>query len=618
MRNVWICCITALLLFTTLLLSQFFNFGPTPALSKSPQLSFVQDDALSFVTPRVTRATVHGGQRGASSPPIADCSSSIGVPLPQHVESVVLADTRSVTVHTSLTHPSCHAEQWLRASGTAKEKGINDKYYRPGWNCFKHGGVYNPGHARNRGRYLTLRNVTYVGGRFYLPGLASLANERDALDSLGVLRKRANPNEYVLKYSGHFTMVSGEWPQNVIDEIKVVATEPPAPLRTLPFRHFDVGYFQPPTDYLAMYHVIVEIVLTAFHRLADRALCAECARGDAGTLVLTSRPIKSKWGFKPMSCNRSLHRCLTIPQWGRMLAAVVGGDHNVYGLRAADAQFASTLSAWRAPTDEGRLLDGFHMDELRVGNPTHCEPLWGPDAFFAEMAPHDTTAYWECQRVLYAFRSFILRESALRKLPQRHEALCSHKKLVDDTPVGLLDPLTQKRHVRVLFTSRKGDWARYIVNEDEVFGAIEQHVRLLYANRDDFAAEVIRVRFNGTFEDQAELVHNSTTIFIGNHGANLIPSMYLRPNAAVITLSFSNPGFYPFSVFPSWLWWRDITIEQECNRRLWKGKCRWSEGNNNDMLVSPEQLKTILVTIDSFIKMQFETPKVLPNKLFNA
>lgn len=587
--------------------------------------------------------------------------------------------------HESLPHPSCLAEHHLGKqqstsqvvhppSGSDNRWLVGKHYAKPEWNCFKHGG-HRPGYRRagidgKGGDYLTLENVVYYQGVFFLTSRSALTGADGS--------KIHSP----LRFSGYFSMVSGNWPQLVTTEFPFSEWEklprhikeaverraardehrgspggntnaPNVPESSLlnqegqsPPHSLSVlnhVYFQPPTDYMSHYHVVVEVVLPAFHRLWKEGFHRRLGKSDPPSsqwpYVITGRPSHTKHGFKKKACALIHERCLDT-HWGRMFQALMhqqpGNSSypdlpSIIGLRAQDPQLAYVADMTskvrqqllKTATQNGGVggppgrstFPALFIRKLFIGNPTHCEPLWGPDPYYAETAGasvKQTQSFIECQEVLAAFRQFYLSwayQSPTLDGADRDRKLLQESKY--DSPITVrADP------IEIVWTSREGDWARWVVNEADVVEAMRKHLRSRYPPGNALGyrlgedatrlvksgVRVLKLQ-NGTLESQLRLINQRTTIFIGNHGANLIPSLYLRPNAAVITLSLSHPGFYPFSVFPSWLHWRDMVIEQECNRRLWK-KCKWSDPQNNDMKVSEEQLSRLLRFIDELLVAQ--------------
>lgn len=386
--------------------------------------------------------------------------------------------------------------------------------------------------------------------------------------------------------------------------------------------------------------------------------------------------------------------------------------------KSEDVQKVSRLLGRLSSRDRTVL----YLDKLLVGNPTHCEPLWGPDPFFAESIAEDQyirgippsppsslssstssspasypptstpqftttsgsgsasgsftprsptiqqgswlrqameqpaiknnnkqhqrsvrqlydafiTSFQSCQRVHWAFREHTLID-AVQEIKTRRENIQKRTTEVVMAPASEESAATGNSKVidtsvdgvHVVFTSREGDWARQL-NEEAIIAAIEAlftsknkknvpNAPPLSNVKNPYQGATIRkVKFTdskGSYHklfSEAQLDVKRTTIFIGNHGANLIPSLYLRPNAGLITLSFDTPGFYPFSVFPTWLHVRDLHIEQACNKRLQKGKCKWSSGNNNDMVATEGQIRRIVEYVEEIVRLQTTAPRARP------
>ena len=573
--------------------------------------------------------------------------------------------------HKSLPHPSCLAEETLRSGklGDHVTLGITPgvrfevkKYYsRPKWNCFKHGGHYNPGYSRKEGDYLTLENVVYHRGVYFQATASGEMEEK----------------EMVIPFSGYFSMVSGNWPQLVTNEFHIAGSLPSDLKGKLNFsseddyQQVEVAYHQPPTDYLSHYHVVVEIVATAFHRMwregyhRNVVAVPEDTRHHGVTTaspldparpavtVLTSRPMHTRYGFKPKACALVQEGCLST-HWGRMFSVIfnrtlmsgappvevekrndaedallsTATNHSsseerwIYGLRSEDPQFtvvANIESKMRKDLNQDKKSSKsrevppsasskpMFIRRLLVGNPTHCEPLWGPDAFYVEAAAaevKETESFRDCQRLLFGFRTFYLKWAFGYGVEE-------HAPYGFDIPIQY-DKQRAGDQIEVLFATRKGDWARFITNEDFLIARVRRHLvskypaALIAQDPERNVVDGVRaVKFaNGTLESQIRDVNERTTIFLTNHGANIVPSLYMRPNAGLITMSLSSPGFYPFSVYPTWLHWRDIEIDQVCNRRLFPKQCKLSAANNNDNKVNDQQMEVILRFIDQILEAQ--------------
>lgn len=517
------------------------------------------------------------------------------------------------------------------------------EYSRPDFNCYKHGGHYDPGLPRRGGPHdaspevathlhrLVLHDVYYWNGEWY----QLLRNSEDREETI------------VVPFAAYFPMVSGNWPQPTVDRITIhKVVRPPWPSGLTPITK-RVGYLQPPTDFLSVYHVAVETIFPMFHTLHESALPV----GEVA--VVTSRPRASVYGFKDNGCTLSFEKCMDTV-WGAMyLALTVASNEQargllqgsiapssllaschrnssnacVYGLLREHQQMHHDIPISRTQPfiphhDDANLL---RFESFYVGNPTHCEPLWGGDPHYAEIVaqrhsirgntnevgrgdggnhqladqrsinssiPMETfiSSYMSCQGALRAFRTTFV-ELASRL-----------------TPVALLPlSISTQTPVHIVLTSRKGDWARQLLDEDELVHMLSNHVAARYPR----GSTVRAIKFGGSLAEQLDVQLNiaSTTIFIGNHGANLLNSIFLRPNSGLITLSLRNPGFYPFSLFPEWLHVRDLVTEQMCNRRLFKGKCRWMEGNNNDMFLNDAQRRLLLTHVDAIVAEQQQRPR---------
>lgn len=431
----------------------------------------------------------------------------------------------SVDTHHSAEHPTC--------LGCVHYKSIHhsqplEKSHKD-CGCYKHGGHYNPGYPRDKGTYLTLHNVIWFEGKIY----AEISTPRK------------------LYYSGHFTMVSGNWPQLVVNEVEVLPLSelPASPMNRT--KEADVAYLQPPTDFLSVYHVQVETTLPMWHRLLDRII------SGTPTFAFTSRPKHTRYGFKPQSCHEGAVCLQTL--WGKMYTMALGGPSYLVGLEKDPISY--------------------RVRSLRVGNPTHCEPLWGPDAWYTNVTS----------------------TSLLPMLPECHN-LFSQFKMFYAKAAGVIEPLMipigPQDLGRILFVSRRGAWARHIVNEEELL----VQLRAVYPGLVDV------IQFKGNLTEQLVPL-TSTGVMIAGHGAGLFQSIYLRPGAGIVTLSLYYPGFYPLVTIPKGLFWEDVLCDQICNLRLWKGKCKLSQANNNDVKMTPRQMQEALLAVERIRKRQAGRPR---------
>lgn len=620
-------------------------------------------------------------QRPKSDDDVVVQLSSISTPVPRSIpffersatSAVVVSPQRdaaresggAVTVVPSLPHPSCiamsvvtaHVPHPPVAQGSMYQRRtpvplpLHHEYLReyshPEFNCFKHGGHYTPGLVRKGAtaahsvskdaeylRRVVLHDVYYWNGDVY------------AIDAAAAVR-----NDKTVRFAAYFPMIGGNWPQPVVDELTVRHVPAPPWGDHARVVELPTAYFQPPTDYASVYHTTVETILPMFHTLIQDNRTRLSAQG--GVSVITSRPRYARYAFKETGCTKRLEQCVETV-WGTMMMAVTvaaspeerrqllsgtssdvrriaqahmsagNGVPLIYGLRSTDQQLRSAPSSAEYPFVDGvDPTTVLHIRRLLVGNPTHCEPLWGGDPMYAELlaqrhsirgsdsSQHQVLSsaqrpasiekavllefnrsYEDCQSTLQAFREFFVEH-----VVESQNRLQSRSPLIvaQDTPV------------RIVLTSRKGDWARQLLDEDEIVALLRAHLQSRYA-----AGSSVRVvKFSGGLKDQLvdQLILMDTTIFIGNHGANLLNSIFLRPNAGVITMSLRNPGFYPFSLYPQWLHVRDLVAEQMCNRRVNKGKCRWNEAHNNDMYLTPGQKELLLKMVDDIVAAQQMSPR---------
>jgi hypothetical protein len=426
-------------------------------------------------------------------------------------------------------------------------------------------------------------------------------------------------------------------------------------------------------------HASSTTVLALWSRMVERARQRRVnddekrprrCRAALPAVVVTSRPPFASFGFKKGSCKHGASACLGTV-WATMYATLFsfvaehGGaatESHAIGSRWCSAHgdswlgvFASNASAAaRGRTvvlglddgEGGRAQGGAlqpvrYFDELYVGYPTHCEPLWGPDPVLINTstllrAGNGTRrgtsmarlAVEECDLLLWIARDVLVRAAASALgAPFASADVAVREK----TPAPPL----------VLFASRRGDWARDVVNEDEFLSGIDAfiHARFCGTNEDQQPAELhprcractpvpggrrchVRVaRFGGPLERQIATVLDGATIFVAPHGANILPSLFLPANAALITLDSLPEGFYPYGVCPSWLHWRRVVTDRVCNRRLDAnrgGRCRVRSANNDDLSVSSAQAARVHELIAEVATLQQTAPKVSPYPSLNS
>lgn len=475
-----------------------------------------------------------------------------------------------------------------------------------------------------------------------------------------------------LPLAGAYTMVTGNWPQSLYTEVELhgmpqalvlkgvceqpertdAAVDDDASTTTASFlkkcverqradptvRCAALGYHQLPTDFISSYHVVAEVLLdmfsavTAWRSMASAALRSVAAGARSGKatgatsargkglpalepgLVLTQRPTYSRHGFKANSCKHGASKCLTTA-WARLYRWAF---ERALGQPAAGAEAITKRGSFADAGGDGRewivgLAESqqeaargpVFLGEVVVGYPTQCESLWGPDAAFVDRAAQVGTRllraadeYVACQRVHWELRQAALRNAYAAAAGAG--AGGGGGAPMDDSPVAA----SASAPVHIFWASRKGDWARYVSNEDAVVAHLRGHVQQKYGA----ASSVQSLKLNGSLPAQIRAVHAATSIYVANHGANLLGTLYLRPNAGVVVLNLAAPGFYPFSVFPDWLHTRRMSIKQVCNPRLQPPKCVMSNPNNNDNSVTPEQLEALVAAVDSIVHEQRAHP----------
>ena len=322
------------------------------------------------------------------------------------------------------------------------------------------------------------------------------------------------------------------------------------------------------------------------------------------------------------------------------------------------------------------------FDTLHAGYPPYCEPLWGGDPIFlnesAELlraAPRMLRAsVRECDLLLWATRGVLVSASrqAIARAQQQGGAAVgtssSPSSSVVDRPVvaARRGPGRRPSPPVVLFSTRRDDWARDVVNEEDVLRRLDAHIHRQYcgaaargggvddascgcdpaavgsaidvARRNQAASDnannnnnksssslvtprtychIQVVKFGGSLQSQVARVLVNATVFIGPHGANLLPTLFLPPNGGVITLD-ADPknGFFPYGTFPSWLHWRRLALDRTCNRRLDANRksCKVRSANNDNLVVSRAQEQRLADYLDEIVRAQYVSAKAAPFK----
>jgi hypothetical protein len=139
-------------------------------------------------------------------------------------------------------------------------------------------------------------------------------------------------------------------------------------------------------------------------------------------------------------------------------------------------------------------------------------------------------------------------------------------------------------------------------------GPLEEQIRLIgLADAEDLSASLEDVDASSRPDSSRQ---RRPVIFIGGHGANLLPSVFLPPNAGLISLDMSNIGFYPYGIVPPWLHWRRVVVDSVCNPRLRGGCGKKSTANNRDLHASEAQLQAIVNAVGDILRAQLQSPKL--------
>ena len=486
-------------------------------------------------------------------------------------------------------------------------------------------------------------------------------------------RMATSVRRVTVKLAGMFSMVSGNWPQTVTSEVSLRSPANDAEWRLLlsrggingvaaaghdaGSRHQGAGaaayyYYQGQTDFISTFHVVVEVVLPMLHTLMRQGLLpalsppgANVSEGTATAAALSffaprltaanvtsiiMRPSFSRHGFKPNSCKHGPDLCLNT-EWAKMYLSVLAF--------AASGLTSPSSSSPHRPLGREASLDGLvHLQSTNgaggrmeagrgvlVGYPLHCESLWGSDAILIhEAMRHDALLRGQAAYAVpgHRHREAVFPESSRRAAADCDRALWMLRTIallpVATVPLPAVQELNdavdvRRDGIRILWSSRSGDWARHIVNETEVLSDLRSWLGAAFGPGTDYnlprsSLTVEAIRFSGDFKRiAARVAARNVTLFVGPHGANLLPLVYLRRNAAAVTLDAVAAGFMPYVTAPTWIHWRRVIVSQACNPRTSPGgggKCKWSNFNNNNMLITGAELRRIRAAIRSVVDSQ--------------
>eukprot|EP00754_Rhynchopus_humris_P001876 Rhum_TRINITY_DN11065_c1_g1::Rhum_TRINITY_DN11065_c1_g1_i1::g.42202::m.42202 len=322
------------------------------------------------------------------------------------------------------------------------------------------------------GHYNVVRNVVWWNGDLY-----SADNETKHLDFMGqvmtlrLLNFQPSENELVI---------------------------PPLPSNVTIRRdkYQAVGVYQPLADWATMWHTLSEQMMPMFHAALPFFL------GGQKVAVFQPPPSRKRdWSLgyyrmpkKVRRKNKGKHSCMNA------------------GKKCMDTTFGRVLL-------NNVAKSGFYMDEaydyavpvgaMLVGNPGTCIPAWGAEGAVLSSVGMVSP---ECAKLMFLWRAYFLKEF--------------------DIPYPSPHPLVMPAHQAVvLWGTRKGAWAREILNEDSVIRLIrERNVTVKVAT------------FAQPLSAQYALLQQATHM-VAPHGATLVHFAMLRPRSRAISIDVTWPPF---------------------------------------------------------------------------
>ena len=291
-------------------------------------------------------------------------------------------------------------------------------------------------------------------------------------------------------------------------------------VRDMPVR--EVGIYQPPTDFAALWHTVVEVALPLFHAILpyvvsgyNVSIVQQLAK-ERTTPSTAFQEIYKQKGLTWTCCALSPKTCMSTA-YGELYKRIASG-----GL------------IFNSESD-GPVL----FKRMIFGTPTNCIPVWGIDSIFQAA---DGTIDEECSSLFWMWRRHWLNEYNARRMPK----------------ISL--PIVMKE-VSILWATRRNSESRRIDNEQEMISSINTLV----------TNPVVVTSFTGTLTDHFNTLQTATHL-VSPHGAALINVIMLRVNSFVVMLDIHFPPFTGLSMEVPWVHHIHYNANLTCNPSHYKNQ----------------------------------------------
>jgi len=184
----------------------------------------------------------------------------------------------------------------------------------------------------------------------------------------------------------------------------------------------------------------------------------------------------------------------------------------------------------------------------------------------------------DCQNVIWAFRNMVVRN-----------ALMTDGETETETAAAIT-PSEANRPVLV-YSSRKGDKSRDILNEEALLQYIRQRIP---------SVTITPIKFGNVSRREQMLLLVKGTVFLGMDGTADMHTIFMRPNSARVVITVDTPSIYPYHVFAPW----QHQSEAHIARR--KGTNRF--GGN--YLLTQGEMESIASLVERAVARQVSTPSV--------
>eukprot|EP01061_Rhynchopus_euleeides_P045189 TRINITY_DN8029_c3_g1_i1.p1 TRINITY_DN8029_c3_g1~~TRINITY_DN8029_c3_g1_i1.p1 ORF type:complete len:693 (+),score=203.84 TRINITY_DN8029_c3_g1_i1:154-2232(+) len=443
--------------------------------------------------------------------------------------------THGIIKKTSPEHPACQARGVIIGNPATRRifPGLSKL------SCRRYPFGMTKGVDWRAGEYNVLKNIVFYNGDLY----------------------STDGETKVFEWGGHFTALRGLVFQPVEHHAHIVPL--PAGVPISEERRVKLGFYQPPVDYHTMWHVIAETVMPMFHSLLPFLV-----RGERNFTIFQPPPSPKRPYTR---LNRLTRRTLRQTRTSHVSCLLSGKKC----LETKLGEMVSKVFAQGNFNMEAEKKFAIPVDRMLVGHPTNCMPLWQADGLITASIGGLSA---ECANMLWLWRAFLLREYRVPFLP------------------ALPSPLTPATSY-VVWASRRGGWARDIVNEEEIILKIQE-----------LGCKVNRTQFSFSFREQFMLLQKATH-FVAPHGASLVHTAMLRPHVVAISVDVTYPGFGALVMEVPWLHHFHYKGFLVCNKKHPKNRrgCRVflrsrKKSKKNDAKVS-EHNNNIRLLATSFMQL---------------